>query len=53
MLEMPPNLTPTEQAIFYLTQYPCECCLLPKCSTDAQRDQFVGLQKIQNLIANC
>lgn len=50
---MPPNLTPTEQAIFYLTQYPCECCLLPKCSTEAQRAQFVGLQKIQNLIADC
>ncbi|MEG4109894.1 hypothetical protein [Microcoleus sp. S13_C5] len=53
MLEMPDNLTPTEQAIFYVTQYPCPHCLLPKCSTDAQRDYFVGLQKIQNLISDC
>ena len=53
MLEMPDNLTPTEQAIFYLTQYPCSHCLLPRCSTDTQRDYFSGLQKIQNLIADC
>jgi hypothetical protein len=53
MLDMPDNLTPTEQAIFYLTQYPCPHCLLPQCSTDAQRNYFLGLQKIQNLIADC
>jgi hypothetical protein len=47
------NLTPTEQAIFYVTQYPCPHCLWPKCSTDTQRYYFLGLQKIQNLIADC
>jgi hypothetical protein len=51
MLEIPDNLTPTEQAIFYVTQYPCPHCLLPKCSTDTQRNYFLGLQKVQNLIA--
>ena len=53
MLEIPDSLTPTQQAIFYVTQYPCECCLWSKCFTDAQRNNFVGLQKIQNLIADC
>jgi hypothetical protein len=53
MLEIPDNLTPTEQAIFYVTQYPCPHCLLPKCSTDTQRNYFLGLQKVQNLIADC
>ena len=50
---MPDNLTPTKQAIFYVTQYPCLHCLWPKCSTDTQRNYFVGLQKIHNLIADC
>lgn len=53
MLEMPPNLTPTEQAIFYVAQYPCECCLLPKLSTTDQISAFWNWRRTQTCIALC
>jgi hypothetical protein len=53
MLEPPDHFTPTEQAIFYVAQYPCERCLLPQLSTTEQFSLFLRWRTAQNYIARC
>lgn len=53
MLEPPADFTPTEQAIFYVAQYPCQHCLLPKLSTTAQFSSFLNWRLAQTYIARC
>lgn len=47
------NLTPTQQAILLVTQYPCECCLLPKLQTVDQISSFWDWRKAYTYIAVC
>jgi hypothetical protein len=53
MLEPPDHFTPTEQAIFYVAQYPCERCLLPQLSTTEQFSLFLRWRTAQDYIARC
>jgi hypothetical protein len=53
MLEPPDHFTPTEQAIFYVAQYPCERCLLPQLSTTEQFSLFLRWRTAQDCIARC
>lgn len=53
MLEPPDHFTPTQQAIFYVTQYPCQHCLFPKLSTTDQFSSFFKLRLSQTYIALC
>lgn len=53
MLEPPTHFTPTEQAIFYVAQYPCEHCLLPQLFTTAQFSSFFHWRMAQLHIAHC
>jgi hypothetical protein len=53
MSEPPEHFTPTEKAIFYVTQYPCQHCVLPKLSTIDQLSSFVGLRQAQTFVALC
>jgi hypothetical protein len=53
MLEPPEHLTPTEQAIFYVAQYPCQHCLFPKLSTADQFSSFWNWRIAQTHIALC
>ena len=53
MLEPPAHFTPTEQAIFYVAQYPCEHCLLPQLSTTEQFSSFFRWRMAQLHIAHC
>jgi hypothetical protein len=53
MLEPPDYFTPTEQAIFYVAQYPCERCLLPQLSTTEQFSLFLRWRTAQDYIARC
>lgn len=47
------DLAPTQQAILCLTQYPCECCVLPKLTAEDQRRSFFRRRTAQNCIALC
>lgn len=53
MLEPPDHFTPTEQAIFYITQYPCEHCLLPRLRTEDQLNAFLSWRLAQLYTALC
>lgn len=53
MLEIPDNLTPTQQAISCISQYPCQHCLLPKLRTTDQLSAFLSWRLAQNYIALC
>jgi hypothetical protein len=53
MLEPPAHFTPTEQAIFYVAQYPCQHCLLPQLSTTEQFSLFLRWRTAQDYIARC
>jgi hypothetical protein len=53
MLEPPDHFTPTEKAIFYVAQYPCEHCLLPQISTTDQLSTFILKRQISTLVASC
>jgi hypothetical protein len=53
MLQPPDHFTPTEQAIFYVAQYPCERCLLPQLSTTEQFSLFLRWRTAQDCIARC
>lgn len=53
MLEPPAHFTPTEKAIFYVAQYPCQDCLLPQLSTTEQFSLFLRWRTAQGYIAHC
>ena len=53
MLEPPAHFTPTEKAIFYVAQYPCQHCLLPQLSTTDQFSYFFRWRIAQTYIARC
>lgn len=53
MLEPPDHFTPTEQAIFCFTQYPCEHCLLSKLRTKDQLSTFLSWRLAHLYIALC
>jgi hypothetical protein len=47
------NLSPTQQAILLVTQYPCECCVLPKLQTTDQFSSFFYRRRVHDYIAVC
>lgn len=53
MLEISEDLPPTQQAILWATQYPCENCLLPKLQTIDQLSAFMELRQVQTFVALC
>ena len=53
MLEISEDLPPTQQAILWATQYPCEHCLLPKLHTVDQISTFMELRLAQTFVALC
>ncbi|MEG3842973.1 hypothetical protein [Microcoleus sp. herbarium14] len=53
MLEIPDHLTPTQQAVLYVAQYPCQHCLLPKLRTADQLSAFLSWRLAQHCIALC
>jgi hypothetical protein len=53
MLESPDHFTPTQQAVLYVTQYPCLHCVLPKLSTVDQLSYFFNWRLAQTYIALC
>lgn len=53
MLEISEDLPPTQQAILWATQYPCENCLLPRLQTIDQLSTFMERRQAQTFIALC
>ena len=53
MLDINEDLSPTQQAILWTTQYPCEHCLLPKLQTIDQLSTFMELRQAQTFTALC
>ena len=53
MLEISEDLLPTQQAILWATQYPCERCLFPKLQTIDQLSTFMEHRQAQTFVALC